>query len=928
MIDQRDANGLYAEQYQQVDAGGTKPFNLSQLASIRDGEYETVADGFRGIGKFGIMPSMGIELDYDLTDNLALGVGHRVTFSGTDLLDGQRWTNNNILTGNNDILHYTSLGLKYRFNQQEKLKNSRKPVIELVEPYASGLNTTKAIVPIRANISRVDNPFNVYLTVNGVEQTFNYNNQTLAGQIRLQPGENRIVITANNDAGNVKKTFFLTYETNVPTNSEVIDFGAPEIIFINPAYDNEKTEEQRIQVRAKVRLVDNKKGIDLLVNGQKERFDFDENSETLSSIIDLNAGQNIIEITAKNRNGVQGLTRTIFRELPLAFPTVRFISPAYNNAKVDKSLASIEVSLTDVQHSTDIQLIVNGNSEPNFYFDYQTGVVKADLQLREGNNQVKLIAINKKGEASDQRTIVYQRPYVPVVRAPRINITAPRYNQSSTREEIVTIQARLENTFRKSDIRLTNNGLVIYDFDFNPNNGILTHNLYLRAGINQVLIEARNEAGQDAASATINFEVPLPPPPPAPVIVVPYVDIFQPRKNDVFEEREITVKANLSGVIDKRDIEFRVNREDCLDFRFNPASGNFRAKVNLKEGENKIVIKVANPAGNDRQQLIVFYERPAAPIIDFSASNFNTTTERTIEVRVNIERVDNRRGIELLLNNQRQEFRFRAGQLSTDLRLIEGINKIEVIADNNYGQTREQWEVEYFAPQPPSIVLSNIEDNQTFRTNRIELEAIIKHIKGKRNIRLFVNGVGARTYDWEADRFTAPIRLKEGRNAILLKANNEYGNEEVSFQVNYLRPRVIADTPRDVIRNGGISKPTTINQHKPMVKFMNLTKGSQRTQMMQEQITAEVKHINDKKQLVLKVNNRLISNFDFSNGKITATIPLKIGTNVISIKAVNDNGTAEKKTTFIRVTGRPVISKGQTGKIISKRESTVKKSRF
>ena len=143
-----------------------------------------------------------------------------------------------------------------------------------------------------------------------------------------------------------------------------------------------------------------------------------------------------------------------------------------------------------------------------------------------------------------------------------------------------------------------------------------------------------------------------------------------------------------------------------------------------------------------------------------------------------------------------------------------------------------------------------------------------------------------------------------------------------------MRPRVIADTPRDVIRNGGISKPTTINQNKPRVKFMNLTKGSQRTQMMQEQITAEVKHVNDKKQLVLKVNNRLINNFDFSNGKITATIPLKIGTNVVSIKAVNDNGTAEKKTTFIRVTGRPVISKGQTGKIISKRESTVKKSRF
>jgi len=928
MIDQRNADGLYADQYQQVDAGGTKPFNQSQLERIWDGKYETLADGFSGVGKFGIMPSLGIEFDYDLTNNIALGVGHRMTFSGTDLLDGQRWTDNNILTGNNDILHYTSLGLKYRFTQQGTSKNKRKPVIELIEPYASGLNTAQSIVPIKATINRVNNAFDVYLTVNGREQKFNYNNGTLAGQIRLQSGENRIVITANNAAGSTKKTFFLTYETTLPSSSEVIDFGTPEIIFTTPAYDNEKTEEQRIKVRAKVRLVDSRKAIELLVNGQKKRFDFDEGIEVLESIVDLRAGQNTIEIKAKNRSGEQRLTRTIFRELPVAFPTVNFTSPAYNNATVENRLASIKVNLTDIGQSTDIQLFVNGQSEPNFYFDYQTGQVKADVQLREGSNEVEVIATNKRGEARDQRTIIYQRPYAPVVRAPRVNITAPRYSQSTTRDEVVTIQARLENIFRKSDIRFTNNGLTIYDFDFNPNNGVLTHNLYLRAGINQVVIEAQNEAGQNGASATINFEVPILPPPP--VIIVPYVDIFQPRENDIFEEREITVKANLSGVINERDIEFRVNREDCLDFRFNPTTGNFRAKVNLREGENKIVLKVVNPAGKDRKQLIVFHERPSAPIVDFKAPNFSTTTERTIEVKVKIDRVDNRRDIELLLNNRKQDFRFRDGQLKTDLRLKEGINDIEVIADNKYGKTRERWTVEYFSPQPPSIVLSNMEDNQTFRTDRMELEAIIKNVKGKRNIKLFVNGVGARTYDWKADRFTAPIRLKEGRNAILLKASNDYGKEEIKLQVNYLRPRVLANTPKDAIRNAGISKPKSTTD-KPTVKFVNTTS---RTQRMQAQISAEVKHINNKEQLVLHVNGRVSEDFEFTDGKVTATIPLKIGSNVILLKAINENGTVENKTTVTRITGRPTISKGKPaiskGKrgAVSKSDAVVKKSRF
>ena len=351
-IDQRDANGLYADGYDRVDVGGAKPFNLSQLETIRDGEYETLADGFGRAGKFGIMPSLGIELDYDLTNNLALGVGHRMTFSGTDLLDGQQWTNANALTGNSDLLHYTSLGLKYRFNQKNTPKKNRQPTIELIEPYGSGLSTTKALIPIKATINRVDNPFDVYLTVNGKEQRFNFSNNKLAGQIRLKTGENRIVITANNAVGTAKKTIFLTYETNIPESTEVIDFGTPEIIFTNPVADNEKITENRMKVRAKVRLVDDKRAIELRVNGKKERFDFDAGIAVLEAAVDLREGTNTIEIKAKNRSGEQQVTRTIYRKLPIAFPTVNFTSPAYNNTKVDTRLTTVKINVQHIAQSS------------------------------------------------------------------------------------------------------------------------------------------------------------------------------------------------------------------------------------------------------------------------------------------------------------------------------------------------------------------------------------------------------------------------------------------------------------------------------------------------------------------------------------------------------------------------------------------------
>ncbi len=996
-IDQRDANGLYADDYSRVDAGGAKPFNLSQLKTIRDGEYETLADGFGRAGKFGIMPSLGVELDYDLTNNLALGVGHRMTFSGTDLLDGQQWTNANALTGNNDLLHYTSLGLKYRFNQKNAPKRNRQPTIELIEPYGSGLSADKALIPIKATINRVSNPFDVYLTVNGREQKFNFSNHTLAGQLRLKKGENKIVITANNAAGTVKETIFITYKTDLADQPTVIDFGAPEIIFTTPAYDNEKATENRTNIRAKVRLIEDKRAIELRVNGKKERFDFENNLDVLNAVVDLREGRNTIEIKAKNRSGEERVTRTIYRELPIAFPTVNFTSPAYNNAKVDDRLTTVKINLQHIAQSSDIQLLVNGRNEPNFYFDNRNGTLKADVELREGRNEIEIIAINKRGEARDQRTIVYERRYTPTptIRRPRVTINAPQYRESTTREEMVMIHATLENIFRKSDIRLTNNGQLIYDFNFNPNTGILRHNLYLRAGINQVLIETQNEAGRDDASATINFEVPLPPPPP--VVIIPNVDIYQPRQNAIFEEREITVKANVSGILDKRDIEFRVNREDCLDFRFNPTTGNFRAKVNLREGENVIVIRGNNPSGTDRQRITVFHERPYAPVIDLRTPNFATTDKKEIRLKATIQHIENKRNVQIFLNNRIvSDFRFRADKLEASLRLRKGNNDLEIIATNKYGETRELKNIDYLLPHFPSITVTNINDNQTFKTNQIEVAATIQHVTRRKDVKLFVNGVLANNTALDGDYFTATVRLKEGRNTLILKANNEHGKEEVNLQLNYLRPRKatinfvshenkeevrestvevkailkhVADKQdieltlnskrtdftfsrntlksrvklkkgRNIIRlvansnNGTTEEVLTLNYRplmaKPTIQFVTTTNSKQPTQNMRARITAQVENVTAASDLTLTLNGLAFNDFDFDNGKLVATIPLKLGTNKITVSAKNEGGRAEEKTTITRTMGRPTISKG--GKIgkgskIGKREVTLTKSK-
>ncbi|MEM6317316.1 MAG: hypothetical protein AAF960_06580 [Bacteroidota bacterium] len=894
-IDQRDADGLYFDQYRSVDAGGTKPFNLSQLKSFQDGDYETLADGFGTLGKVGIMPSLGVELDYDLTNNIAIGLGHRVTFSGTDLLDGQRWTDANTLTGNNDLLHYTSLGLKYSFHGNNPQKNHRKPSIEWLQPYGNGARTTTQRLPIKAIIQRVDNPFDVYLTVNGQEQPFNFSSEKLSGTVRLRRGENKLVLTANNASGEARKTLFITYEPEENFGAGLADFGAPEVSFTYPLADQFETEETFTKINATVRLVDNSNNITVRVNGRKQRFAFDAETGSLKATIDLQTGKNEVVIEAKNRNGEQIAQRQIIRKRPIPKPIVRFTSPARNNAQTEERLATIRATIEYVDAAADVQLLVNNRNESNFRFNTNRQQLTADIQLREGTNTVEIIANNATGKRSATRTIRFDRPYVPTVKAPRVRFNLPQYAESSTFETIAPINVSVSGIFNRNNIRLSNNGFTINDFDFNPNTGILRHQVLLREGINRIAVEVRNEAGREVATTTIRLERPLSSPPPvvAPIIVAPQVDIFHPRRNDVFETDEIRVKANLSGVLSKRDIEFIVNRNDCVDFRFNPQNGRFSANIPLREGENTILLQVANQGGTDRQRITVFRERRNAPEITFNGANYRTVTEREMMLRIPIQYAA-KESVRLYQNGNRiRDFRFGDDMLRKAITLREGENNFEILVENKYGRATENWTVDYQPPRPPSISFVNITDKQTFKEEKIRIEALVENISNRRNLTLFVNGLSVRGFNWEDDILSATVRLKEGRNTVSIKANSDFGKETATLQLDYLKPKPVA-----------VEKPT--------IRFMTKNKFQKTTQQMRTEVVAIVNHIGNKEALQFEVNGKVFEDFAFQKGTFTATVPLKLGMNVFVLRAKNDGGLAEREMTLVRKTGQPALSKSGT----------------
>jgi len=865
-IDQQNGYGLYSEQYKGLDREGSRSYTLSQLNNIRDGIYETPADEFGSVGKFGIMSSLGFELDYDLTPSLALGLGHRITFSGTDLLDGQQWTNDNALTGNNDILHYTSIGFKYTFDQENKKNEHKKPKIELITPYAKALKTRKETTGIKAKIHRVDTPFDVFLKVNNREIPFNFNKDILVANLRLKPGKNTIMITAHNEHGFTNKIIYLDYEPERSASDELEFFGTPEIVFIDPDYEGAHVDHRDYEIRAKVRLIEKEKDITLRLNGKKVPFDYDKTTETLKASVGLRKGKNILEIKAVNPNGGQEKKQTLVFEPRQAFPSVRIISPLNVKELVHEEILTVQAKLEHVAYSTDIQLMVNGIRHPNFFFDVQTGQLKAKVELRKGNNQIEIKAVNSRGTAVDLLEVQYQPNYFP--ERPQIIVQAPAYQETNTREERVVVQAVVYHVRSRSDIRIRHNGLSTQGFEFNPSSGIIKHLLHLKPGLNQVLIEANNGIGREVASFTINFELPMLPPV---VFSAPVVEWTSPRNKDVFEERRINVRARLSGIAHPDKIEFSVNRENCTDFQFNPATGLFRARIKLREGENVLLLKAVNAGGVDRQRIKVFYEVPVAPEIKFRAPDFERTNQALITIKAKVEHLASPRSIQLFLNDQLiNDFSFRNEMLESTLRLQEGQNEILLIAENRFGQSSRRKSIRFIKPTPPVITFNQLGDNQIFNQEQIQLEGRVNYIQDKNDLRVFFNGRATGSFDWKDGLFSATLNLKEGTNIFMLKAENQYGTEEVDFRLIYRQPLLpkIAFISHD---------------HRSTVEESNIT------------LKATLKNVRDKADLSLSLNGREQATFTFRNTIFKSPLRLQNGRNVILLSIHSEEGKIEKE---------------------------------
>lgn len=309
-----------------LDNAGTSPF--SSLNTIQDDTYETFAEGGKQPRRW--MPSLGIGISFYPIKAFSISIEHRMTWALHDVLDGQQWTNNNTLTGNNDIYHYTSVILKISFGrnpkqprpasttaQQSTNDNFERPKETIPQPnrVSTPSNNKPATTTTPSNNTTNSNtgrtPANTNTNNNNINSgrtpNTNSNNNSNSNN-KQQPAKESKSSSITPKAEKAPKT-----KGKATANSGKLKLPAPIVAFTTPATSPSSVSTTSYHVEGTVTNVSGSNEITVKVNGTKiTNFVFNSTTNKIEfDVTNLQRGSNTISISATNTNGSDSKSVTL-----------------------------------------------------------------------------------------------------------------------------------------------------------------------------------------------------------------------------------------------------------------------------------------------------------------------------------------------------------------------------------------------------------------------------------------------------------------------------------------------------------------------------------------------------------------------------------------------------------------------------------------
>ncbi|HRD79520.1 MAG TPA: Ig-like domain-containing protein [Saprospiraceae bacterium] len=873
-IDQADAQGNeYFSAYANLNDNRPIAAILRDLkGSVLDGTYETNADGFDDLPKFRAMPSLGVELGFHLTPSLSLHAGHRLTFSGTDLLDGHQWS-----SSDKDMYHYTNFGITYRFRPPAKPK-LLPPVIDITSPSTRTHYTNDPNGLVRARITNVRSAGDVYCRVNGRETPFSFSGEQFTLNFRLQEGRNEVVITAKNTAGSTNADVLIILEGVVlPPPPPPVGY-APRVSISNPSGGQATVSEAVFAFRATVSDVLSKNDIELTVDGARRDFTYDSRTGAVSTQLNLREGVNRVRVSARNNFGSDAADAEIRYEPRRFQPVVRITSPE-NRSETTVNSTTVQAEVRYVETRDGISLYVNGRSISTFEFDAARETFRATVPLNEGSNTIELTARNSTGEARDGISVTYRRPVVQS-NPPTVRITSPA-SGSSTTEVTANVEATVREVTRREDVSFFVNGARSDNFTFNAGTGRFSATVNLVVGNNDIAIRVANTDGSDQAAVSIRrTEKPIEAPQP------PRVRITTPANQAVVARNTVEVRATIDNVTDRNAISLLVNGSRFTNFNFSTNTRELIATVTLIEGNNSIRVEATNRDGNANDEVNVRFQKAVPPVVTITAPDDNSTVSNPgATLRARLQNVNDRRQITVSNNGatlSNYTFNTSTGELSAEVTLIEGNNTLRVRAATNDGQDEKSVNVTYRKVAPPIVNITAPDNNSTTTSATTTLRARVQNANNRNQITVSQNGntLSNYTFNTSTGELSAEVTLIEGNNTLRVRAATNDGQDEKSVNVTYRK--VAPPTVR-------ITSPTN---------NANLETNTVTVKATIENVTAA-------RSVRFTVNGNAQSQFSFENGQFTATVEnLREGDNAMVVSASNTDGSAEASVT-VKYTPRP-----------------------
>ena len=392
-MDIKNSDGIYyIEDFNRI-RNLSKSEKGSELHMILDGDYETKAEGFDGFPlKMTLMPSVGLEFGYDITDYLSVFVGDKLYIRASNKIDGETH-----IDDNRDNLNYLHAGLNFYFGKEKnnyyypeqhyesvpavnepagykipkEVEDHNLPEVKILEPGDKQSISEEKYIDVKASIINISSANEIYCKVNDEKVKFDYNENYVQFVAELEDGENKIQIYAKNDYGQARDVVTVYY------HAKDIMPGKPSILLKQPSDIKFKSEDEVFTILATVMEVKDKSNIGITANDYPlKSFNFNNTTGEFKIKVRLAEGVNTFVITAENETGNTKTSFDIYykAEIPDSgsdngLPEIVIISPNKNTGIVSNDLIDFKAKISGVKNRNDIVFTVNDMENKIYDFD-------------------------------------------------------------------------------------------------------------------------------------------------------------------------------------------------------------------------------------------------------------------------------------------------------------------------------------------------------------------------------------------------------------------------------------------------------------------------------------------------------------------------------------------------------------------------------